>query len=435
MPISKKPITITEYGILTCEKEAEGCAVLPAAAFNALERFIYTKDGKHGENVLNVLSLGMRSGLGKIISAKNYVGVITVKDGTVIEILPKIVNRNGRLDEDAIIQTRQIFLKMLKELKSPRLKDLNLSKLNTERMNILEVFIMMFINEATALMKQGLKSSYSELQENERYFRGKLVVSEDIRQNIANKSRFFIKYDEFNPDRPENRLIKSTLGLLRRLSSNSNNQKDLYRLFLLFEDVDFSANVTSDFIKCSRDRSMSYYKKTLDWCKIFLCGESFSAFTGNNEAIAILFPMETVFESYVASKIRKAVKTDVEVWIQDKHLSLFDCPKSAFPLHPDIVMKKDTTIVVMDTKWKLLDSSSRAGGVLQSDMYQMYAYGRRYQADTVRLIYPKPNSISDIPRLYITVDNDGADAVKIEIEFIDLLSPDRDIERLASISL
>ena len=51
--------------------------------------------------------------------------------------------------------------------------------------------------------------------------------------------------------------------------------------------------------------------------------------------------------------------------------------------------------MILDTKWKLLDSSKMDGknGVSQSDLYQLYAYGKKYKEKTNKdielvLIYP-----------------------------------------------
>ena len=38
------------------------------------------------------MGISFRKEIGKIITAKNYIGVITFDDGTAIEILPKIVS-------------------------------------------------------------------------------------------------------------------------------------------------------------------------------------------------------------------------------------------------------------------------------------------------------------------------------------------------------
>lgn len=67
------------------------------------------------------------------------------------------------------------------------------------------------------LVKRGLRSVYEEKTDNLRCFRGKLQVAGHIRRNIAHKERFYVTYEEFTKNRPENRLIKATLKNCRKL--------------------------------------------------------------------------------------------------------------------------------------------------------------------------------------------------------------------------
>lgn len=64
---------------------------------------------------------------------------------------------------------------------------------------------------------------------------------------------------------------------------------------------------------------------------------------------------------------------------QDKEHYLFMEPRIRFALRPDIVMKREQCIVILDTKWKSLADNKRVNyGILQVDMYQMYAYSKKY---------------------------------------------------------
>lgn len=73
-----------------------------------------------------------------------------------------------------------------------------------------------------------------------------------------------------------------------------------------------------------------------------------------------------------------------------------------FRLKPDLLVpNSDQNLLVLDTKWKLLDGLKANGtekyGLSQSDFYQLQAYGLSYLDGTgdVVLIYPKTNAFSD----------------------------------------
>lgn len=397
---------------------------LPEAVFDRLEQFILSKKQETDTEVLELMSLSSKRGIGKVISAKNYVGLITMSDGTVIEILPKLYSQDQESSEE---ETKRIFLNMLKFVKDIPAKTFQLSSLQIEKNNILEIFIRMFIEEAFSLIKHGLKSSYVEHQDNEFFLKGKLNFSKHIQANVAHKERFYIQYDLFRLNRVENKLIKTTLEFLRKTSTNRKNIKDLRTLLTAFEQVDVSTQIEQDFTQITSDRSMKEYATLLEWCRIFLQKNSFTTFKGNGVAYALLFPMEKVFESYVAGKLRKALDKSFAIKTQDRRHHLFDQPKR-FLLKPDIVVKNEESTIVLDTKWKLLNAHQNNYGVSQADMYQAYAYSTKYNAKRVFLLYPFTHHCSHLAKSPITYQN--SNGVTVCIGFIDLLKIDQSIHTL-----
>ena len=133
--------------------------------------------------------------------------------------------------------------------------------------------------------------------------------------------------------------------------------------------------------------------------------------------------METVFESYVASLIKKELNGSVYSFsAQDKSYHLFNYPKKIFRLRPDLVIrnKSDKSVFVMDTKWKMLSDGKPNLGISQADMYQMYAYQKKYNAKTITLLYPKSNENISKEKLTFTSD----DGVIVNVKFIDLYVKD-----------
>jgi len=422
MPSCNKTYTITEYSGFTRGVEAFGYEALPQKTFDALEAYILanTYDGETG--AVELLSLSARRSVGKVITARNYVGLITMTDGTVIEILPKISGAGISQKE-----TKQIFLEMLKTLNDVNFKNFNVSNLWTDRLDLFEIFIKMFLDEVTVLTKQGLKSAYLMIESNERFCKGKLLTSQDIKHNLVTRERFYVSYDDFNINRPENRLIKTTLRFLLKASNDMQNRQYATRLLTFFDGVEYSVSCDGDFSKCFPDRSMNHYERALSWCRVFLKGNSFTAFAGSHVALALLFPMEKVFESFVAAKFRKLVSRKVSVRTQDTMYSLFDSPNRAFALRPDIVLEFEGHKVVLDTKWKLLSDKAPNCGISQSDMYQMYAYGKKYEAERVVLLYPNSEKVSKTNIAYVSNDK-----VKVDVSFIDLRDTDNSIKKILS---
>ena len=428
-------ITIREYGAFCEGKEnresPNGYVSLKRTTFALLERFVLenNRDGEDGS--LEIMSLSARRGIGKIITVKNYVGIISLNDGTVIEILPKIYSEHDEADSFA---ARRLLVRMLNTLYNVSYKNLQTADLDVCKMNVLEVFIRMFVDEVLSLTKQGLKSSYETLEDNLSCFKGKIQFSKHIRHNFAHKERVYVSYDEFTVNRPENKLLKSTLSYLYPHAHSQKNKKDIKNLLALFEGVDLSTNYDADFSKIITDRNTKAYTTSLNWAKVFLKGKSFTSFSGSTASMALLFPMEKLFECYIATLLRRELTPKgYTISTQDRGYYLFDEPKNLFSLRPDIVVKDNGgNIYILDTKWKLLNSNPSANyGISQSDMYQMYAYQQKYslynsreKVKGVTLIYPKTKE-------YIEIPDFSAKDVNVQVKFVDMSKSEKSIEEIS----
>ena len=411
-----KPVyQITEYGSFITGKELDGYVTLPSHTFEQLENFILTNQSKDAD-ALELMGLSARRGVGKVITAKNYVGIITMNDGTTIEILPKIYSA---VENDASgSKAKRLLIEMLKTLRDSPYKNLQMASLNIEKMNVFEIFIRMFIDEVFQIVKRGLKRSYESVEENVNFFKGKMKFSQHIKLNHAHKERNFVEYDVFSVNRPENRLLKATLLYLYKHSKSSRNRTDIKSLLNSFAEVEPSADYKNDFAKYVPDRNMKDYNTALMWSRVFLMGKSFISFAGSEVALALLFPMESLFESYVAALLKKNLTPlGYSVSAQDKTYHLFDDPKR-FAMRPDIVIRRktDDTVFIMDTKWKLLADNKANYGISQADMYQMYVYQKKYDAKNVTLLYPQTDRISADDEIVYSSD----DGVTVRVSLIDL---------------
>ncbi|MCT8977879.1 McrC family protein [Clostridium sp. CX1] len=402
---------IIEYGCLCSEEYAKasskGNIILPKEIFKQLENFALENS--------EFLTIGYKKGLGKILKAQNYVGLIQTKSNVVIEILPKIYSEES---DGSYERTRKIFLKMLMSLKNTSFKSINLSSLKSGKLPIFDVFIKMFLGELSTLIKKGLKSNYISLEGNEKFYKGKLLVNKHIAQNIVHKERFFIEFDDYSKNRPENKLIKAALLFLKTKTNNFNLQSQIDKFIFTMNEIEASKNIEKDLSKCTGSRLMSEYDIIVKWCKIFLKHESFTNYKGNNVAYALLFPMEKVFESYVAKAMKDSQYfRNWAIYSQDRGRYLIENPQK-FALRPDIVIKQNDSVLILDTKWKLLNNeASNNFGISQGDMYQMYAYAKKYNCEDIFLLYPRNEFVMNLKNeIRFTYEGN----LKLHVFFIDL---------------
>lgn len=422
-------ISVREFDKIICGQDNsidDGYKKLSEKDFKELVQFV--KEFNEGDTAASDL---LKIGYSKrrdTVSINNYVGVIELPSGFQIEVLPKVDFKDKSSDDD---KTRRVFVKMLRSLKDFQGKVFADASLKTDNMNLYEIFISMYVKEVQRLVKQGIQADYREISDNLGVFKGKLDVSHHIVTNVVHKEKFYVTFDEYSVNRPENRIIKSTLIKLMKKSSSEKNVREIRQLLSSFEQVDVSYNYDDDFLHVGTGRSIKTYENILTWSKIFLYDKNFSVFSGKTKSKAILFPMEQIFEKYIAKWVCRIFgERGWKVSIQDDGYYLFDEPQM-FSLRPDIILRRGDITVIMDTKWKRLDPNARNSGISQADMYQMYAYSKKYaQYDRpvpeVWLLYPYDEKSSQIEEKTFS----SSDGVKVHIYFADVDETEKSIREL-----
>lgn len=359
-----KPITLKEYEFLQSKDEDsynEKAHYINQQIFLEIEKFVLENEAS-----TTYLKLTTKKGFGKILQAQKYVGVIQTKDGTTIEIIPKVKN------VDSVDESKAILLRMLRTLKKSPFNHLNKAHLKSSKLPLLEIFISMFLEELATLIRKGIKSQYILKEENIYFFKGKLKIGEQIKYNSIHKERFIVEYEEFLSDRVENKLIKTTLKFLYKKSRTNKNQQKIREFLFVFDDVTESHNVKLDFSKVNLNRQMSDYEEVLALSKIFLFENFFSPYKGNENTFALFFDMNYLFESYFGVYLKKK---EFDFKSQDRGKYLVERPNK-FALRPNFVVNKETfNETIIDTKYKNISSYK---DINQADMYQLYAYGTKY---------------------------------------------------------
>lgn len=396
--MKKAIFNICEYGLIRSEKDYPGSESLPLQEiylsnkhFDSLYSYISEHQDLYSEaeRPFSLTSKGKK----RQIKVKNYVGVIETSDGLHLEILPKI--HLGKT-ENQIQETKRLFLKMLRHLKDSPFVNIDTAHLNTPKdFPVLEVFIQSYINEVEEKLQHGIKHDYILHTDNLNHLKGKIKIANNVRFNHSNKAKFYCEYSDYSSNIALNRIIKCTLFKLLKLSNSHQNIYAINKLLAHLEDVSFSKDTHSDFARINtQNKLLLKYKTIVDWSKVFLKNQSFTNFKGDNLNTAILFPMERIFEDYIAYVFKK-YSVGYKIKTQDKSYFLVEHrAENRFGLRPDLVLnKEETRQKLIDTKWKLIDelAERRNYNISQADMYQLYAYGKKYslgQEPRLVLLYP-----------------------------------------------
>ena len=373
------------------------------------------------------------------IVPQNSVGTIPLDD-IQIEILSKIPLVENNIEAEKIR-----FLEILQSIDYFKEKIFSNSNIEITDTSILEIFIHLFIEEVEKIIKKGLIYRYVDKNENFNVFKGKLDINNHIKYNFSHKEKFFMKFDEFSVDSLENITIKLTIQKLKKISVNLKNKENLNKIGHYFENVSILDGSIENLKYLTFDRMNDYYKNAIQWAKIFLNNQSSSIFSTNNGEIpSILFPMETIFENYIANKLVNIIQeksyNQLAIKVQDNSCSIFSSislnnvkiDNNILRIRPDIVIKnKDAKeIFILDTKWKILNKLDDKFKISTEDVYQMLAYVKTYSdrnknkyiCKKAYLIYPATNMNQST---FFTKDDKlifNTDDFELNIQFVDLSS-------------
>ena len=382
-------VTVREYARLTT-----------SSGYESLDEHSVTESAF---NYLCELSANFRRGGATLLQLEdrislqldNFVGVVETPCGTVLEILPKHADHKDDAD-----WARKVLRKMLRSALDLPTRDAGAACIELFRSPLSEWVMRQFLEALDHLVKRGVRFDYLRVEEEQRFLRGQLDVARQMRQPAGRQHFFQIRHDVFSPDRAENRLLKSALDKVCRRTQEAGNWRLAHELASLLAEIPASTHQAADFRAWRKDRLMAHYQSVKPWCELVLGEHMPLALKGSSHGISLLFPMEKLFERYVASSLQRCLsggaRLDPQVGGESLCLHL---GKKFFQLRPDLLITHEGQKWVLDTKWKRLDDQLRSYGdedgpgkygLSQSDFYQLFAYGHKYlggKGDVV-LIYP-----------------------------------------------
>lgn len=325
-----------------------------------------------------------------------HVGVIETPCGTRIEILPKH-HESG----DVVHESRTLLRRMIASSFDLPAREVGAADLQLFNAPMTEWIMGRFLTALEHIVKTGIRFDYRRVEEEQRYLRGQLNTVRQVRQPPGKQHLFHIRHDVFDSDGPENRLLKLALELVSKTTQNAANWKLAGELRSLMSEIGSSKDKDGDFRQWRNERLMSHYRPVKPWCELILKQQMPLSVAGNWRGLSLLFPMDKLFERFVAAWLRRSIRPSIRLRspAASEHLTVHDGDRM-FRLEPDLLLESSNRKWVLDTKWKKLDAADRRNkySLSQADFYQLYAYGKKYLTGQLSselvLIYPATNSFA-----------------------------------------
>ncbi len=345
-----------------------------------------------------------------------WVGVVQIP-GVQVEILPKIdALAGGDANPDsaeAQYEARRNLLYMLSVSGDVPVRSRDVARLAIRRAPLSETLAGIFADRLRQELLRGPERGYQEHEANLRSFKGKLRVARQVLHNAAHRERFYCRFDEFSDDTLTNRIFRASCQVLLELTCTPATQDALRQCLLLLDGVADSEIQEADFARIALNRQNERFEDVLRFCRLLLAGRTPTIQSGGTRTFSLLFDMNKVFERFVAAFLRRYVAprlVDVQILPhagQHKRYLMESDGAGVLRLEPDLlVLGSEGRRLVIDTKWKLLAPGRRGrGGVAEADLYQLYAYTRRYGCARSVLLYPHTPGLE--PRDFDVLDADG----------------------------
>ena len=127
------------------------------------------------------------------------------------------------------------------------------------------------IRGITYQLKRGLGREYMSETDTISAIRGKIEITESIKNQSMIRSQMVCTYDEFSVDSPLNQIIKSTVMLLLKTDISKGRKKELRKLMVYFDDVS-AVDVRSINWAINYNRNNQTYRLLITVCYLVVKG-------------------------------------------------------------------------------------------------------------------------------------------------------------------
>jgi 5-methylcytosine-specific restriction enzyme subunit McrC len=309
------------------------------------------------------------------VQFKEYVGVLQI--GHIqIEVLPKSDKNNYNEDN-----WRKLLIGMLKSILGFEVKVTSSANLKIRPNSILDLYFEMFINEVEYLFHLGLIKRYNRTQGNTTALKGTIIFSKQIQLNLTRQDRFYNSYTTYDREHYLNQILFKTLKLLKKINLDPSLKSRIGNLLLNFPELNEIKVSESLFSKIDYNRKTLPYKKSIEIAKMILLQYHPDLTSGNNDVLALMFDMNSLWEQFILVSLRK----QREFSVKGQQSKYFWKPQNGNrrSIRPDILIEKNGKNYILDTKWKNIDNNPTI-----DDIRQMYVYQHYYEANKAALVYP-----------------------------------------------
>lgn len=298
--------------------------------------------------------------------------------------------------------------------------------------NTADLLSTILVKGVTLQIKRGLNRTYLEETEPLSCLRGKINVTESIKQQTIIKHQLVCTYEDFSVDSYMNRILKTTMELLLRYNISKIRKKELKKLLLYFKDIK-TIDIYSINWKFRFYRNNQSYQMLMSICYLILKGLLQTTADASVKLMHFLDEqrMCRLYEKFILEYYRKehpeirASSSQIFWQLDDEFSSMLPIMQS------DIMLSKENNVLIIDAKYYEHTTQTQYwNNTLHSaNLYQIFTYIKNKDAEygtlphTVSgmLLYAKTDEVVQPNQIYHMSGN------KISVRTLDLNLPFKEI--------
>jgi len=243
--------------------------------------------------------------------------------------------------------------------------------------NTADLLSAILVKGVSVQIKRGLGRTYIEQTEPLSCLRGKIDVTESIKQQTIIKQQLICTYDEFSVDSYMNRILKTTMELLLRYDIPKSRKKELRNLLLYFKDV-CTLDVHSINWNFRFNRNNQSYQMLMSICYLVIKGLLQTTADGTVKLMQFLDEqrMCRLYEKFILEYYRKhypQIKTAASQigWALDDGIS------AMLPtMQSDIMLTFGSKTLIIDAKYygHTMQTQYDVHTLHSNNLYQIFTY-------------------------------------------------------------
>ena len=260
-------------------------------------------------------------------------------------------------------------------LKQDNYEEIELEDFN----NIHDMFAAILGKGVARQLKQGLYREYITKNEDLSVKRGKIIISDTIKNRIQHKQKLNCEYDELSENNVFNQILKTTMMcLVRQPNVKQERRSVLKKELLLFDSLDCLEHSEIRWDRLRFQKNNQEYRMLLNICNLVLQGLLLSTESGNVKMATFLDEqrMCRLYEKFILEYYRyhhpelHANPDRIDWDTDEENLDLLPT------MQTDITLKTLEKTLIIDAKYysKTLQTQFDVQSIHSGNLYQIYAY-------------------------------------------------------------